>query len=391
MGRFMKILNILPSNYIGGPQKRVLSVSKALKDYSVETILICPKGTGGFAELAKKEGINVYQVNLMIPKYFDSIKSIMANIKWFLIFPISVFEIMNIIKKEDVDIVHIQGLLNLTGAFAAKIAHKKIVWHLIGSLYPKTILLLIMPLIILFSDYMIFIADKLSRYYLRGKYKKIDNYQVIYNGIDLKNFKPLNKSILREEMKISDQYHIIGCVGNINPAKGYEYLLEALSLIKTKKVICVIAGAKMDSQLEYYKMLKNYVIKHEIEEKVIFLGKRNDIPEIMNSLDIFILPSVTEGTPMAILEAMAMGKAIIATDVGGISEQIENDHDGIIIKAKKPFQLAKMIDNILNDDNLRNRLQEKARLTVENKFSIEKSVYSHINIYKKLLKTTERN
>ena len=386
----MKVINILPSNYIGGPQKQVLSVSKALKDYSVETIIICPKGAGSFAELAKKEGIKVYQVNLMIPKYFDSIKSIMANLKWFLIFPISVFEIMNVIKKEDVDIIHIQGLLNLPGAFAAKIAHKKIVWHLIGSLYPKTILLLIMPLIILFSDYMIFIADKLSRYYLRKKYKKIDNYQIIYNGIDLKRFKPQNNSSLREELGISDEFHLIGCVGNINPAKGYEYLLEALSLIKNQKVICVIAGAKMDSQIEYYKMLKNYIIKHELEEMVIFLGKRIDIPEIMNSLDIFVLPSVTEGTPLVILEAMAIGNTIIATDVGGITEQLEDKCDGILIKPKQPYQLAKVIDSMLNDKNLRNILMENARISV-NKFSIDKTVYSHLNIYNKLLKTTERN
>ena len=390
----MNILHILPSNHVGGPNLRILSIVKEIESKQFHGVIISPKSEGDFAEKVRQNGVTAYQVTMPSPKHFTSIKSLFENLKCLLTMPISVFEIVKIIRKEKIDIIHIQGLLNFSGSFAALLTRKKVVWHLIGSVYPANVVSLLMPLVLLLSDHMIFIGKKLAHYYLQDKQEKLEKeekFTIIYNGInvDIFNQNNLNEediTKLRSELGIESNCKIIGCVGNVNPAKGYEYLIDAAVGVKKNipNIKFIIVGGLISSQKDYYQKLKDLIREHQLDNNFIFTGKRDDIAELLSLFDLFVLPSTAEGTPMAILEAMAMEKPIIATDVGAISEQIIDNESGMLIEPKNPEQLAQSIKDLLENEDKALLLANNARIRVNKYFSVKKSSEKYKQVYESL-------
>ncbi|CEL25001.1 glycosyltransferase [Methanobacterium formicicum] len=388
----MKVMHILLSNHIGGPNIRVLSTSKGLKNLNFESIIVCPSGKGNFAELAINNELKTYQITLNSPKFLTNFRSLFENIKWVLTFPISVYEIIKIIKKEEVDIIHSYGLLNIPGPIAAKLSGKKVVWSLLGSVYPNWLISLLMPFIIFISDHMIFIANKLAHYYLKNKINALKyKYNIIYECINTEKFN--HKNILstavvdlKREFEIKNNEKIVGCIGNINPAKGYEYLIKAADLLINAgiNVKFIIIGARLESQERYYQRIKKLIDDLELNKYFIFTGKRDDIPELISIMDLFVLPSVAEGTPLVILEAMSMGKSIVATDVGAISEQIISNYNGMIVEPKNVKAIFESVNYLLKNDAKRHMLEKSAK-KYSNNFSLEKCVTKYVEVYKNVL------
>jgi len=385
----MKVLNVLLDNHIGGPQIRVLSVAKELREYGIETIMLSPQGGGDFAQSARNECFKVYQIMLYGPKHFNSFVSVLANLGWLLTFPFSVFSITKIIRKENIDIVHTNGLLNLQAPVAGLLTRKKVVWHLIGSLYPKLVVLLLIPFIRLIADQIVVIAEKLGKYYLGNKLKSTKiNISIIYECVDVDKFNPTAVSKndidkLKKEFNINSFDKIVGCMGNINPAKGYEYFIESSNYVKEKSsaVKFIIIGAESDTQKHYYLKLQTLVSSLGVEQDIIFTGKRYDILQVLSLFDVFVLPSVAEGTPLVILEAMAMEKPVVATDVGAVSEQMVDGVTGIIVPPKNPKAMAEAVIYLLEHPEERIKMGEKGRGRVKEMFSLERCVEGHKKLY----------
>lgn len=382
----IKILNVVLSNHIGGPQIRVLAVAEKLKKFDIETILLVPNGPGNFAKIAAKKHIKVYQIALNIPH-----RSIYSNIFFLLTFPFSILSIKKIIIKEDIDIIHANGLFCFHAPIAAFLLKRKVVWHLISSLYPKFIVATLMPLIILLANELIFVANNLKEYYLKYNVLKNLNYRIIYECVDLDRFDPqkINKesvSYAMKSLKLNKDDIVIGCIGNLNPAKGYSYCIKGVFLAsKTiKNIKLVIVGDITDKRnLEYYKLM-SLVKSLNMEHRVIFAGKRYDIPKVLLTFNIFLLPSLKEGTPLVILEAMAMGKPIIATDVGGISEQIRDMDTGILVKSKDPEEIARAITYLCTHPLETRNMSDRCRPRVETFFSLDKCVSEHKDLYENM-------
>lgn len=386
----IKVLNVLLDDKIGGPQNRVLNIGKELKKYNIEPIMLSPLGDNGFGQKARENNFRSYQIRLYIPKYVDSWSSVYANIKWLLTFPLSIYFICKIIKTEEINIVHLQGLLNLQAALAALIMRRKIVWHLIGSLYPKILVRSLMPFVRIASDEIVVIAEKLKYYYM-GPLDS-SNATIIYGCIDTGKFNPLNISKneitrLKEEFKIKPKDKVIGCIANINPAKGYEYFLYSAHLIKLKfhNIKFIIIGDLSDSQKNYHLKLRNLVASLNLGNDVIFAGKQDNIPQMLSILDIFVLSSITEGTPIAILEAMAMERAVIVTDVGGVSELVIDGITGIVVPSKDQKAITSAVVRLYENPNERAEMGKRARERAIERFSLDICVAKYKYIYEKCL------
>jgi len=173
--------------------------------------------------------------------------------------------------------------------------------------------------------------------------------------------------------------------------------LESLINTKLKKIITIkkenkstkfmIIGDKIDTQKQYYNRICELISDLKLENEIILTGKRDDITQLLSILSIFVMSSVAEGTPMAILEAMAMEKPIITTDVGAISEQIENNVNGILVSSKNPEDLAKSVNYLLNNQDKSRELGNNARIKVKKLFSISSYVKKHVSLYNKILKS----
>ena len=204
----------------------------------------------------------------------------------------------------------------------------------------------------------------------KGAFNK-NNLITVYNGIDLNKFNFFNKD------KNSNELSFLS-VGRFNKQKDYPNLFQAISILKNtinKEVKFYIAG---DGELR--PQLEQLIVDLGISDCVVLLGKRTDIPNLLNKADYFVLSSKYEGLPTVVIEAMACGTFVIATDCGG-SAEIMGD-TGILVPPQNSEALAEAIKQAVGKTPL--EIQEnnlKARQRVEELFSLERSVQNWLKLY----------
>jgi len=177
---------------------------------------------------------------------------------------------------------------------------------------------------------------------------------------------------------------VIGTIANLYPCKGLEYLIEAANLIfkssnfepRTPNMKFVIIGdGEEREKLEYL------IKKHNLEEKIILTGAMPDAWKYLKAFDIFILPSIKEGFPWTILEAMAAGIPVIATNVGAVPEIIENNENGILIEPRDPKIIAESIEKLINNKDLIEKFSQNGKKTVIEKFNLQEMIKKYEELF----------
>jgi glycosyltransferase involved in cell wall biosynthesis len=209
------------------------------------------------------------------------------------------------------------------------------------------------------------------------------NIMTIHNGIRTDLF--LNddsaRARYRSLFRLNEGQPLIGTVGSLYPVKGHTYLLNALAIVKrsVKDVKAVIVG-------------RGFLLDQLIAEAtslglggdVEFLGFREDIPMLIQAMDIFVLPSLSEGHPLALLEAMASQKPVVATDVGGLREVVQDGKVGILVPRKDPQALAEKIIMLIKNKELAQEMAIAGRIRSVNVFDIKNTVKKYTDIYNQL-------
>lgn len=181
---------------------------------------------------------------------------------------------------------------------------------------------------------------------------------VIYNGIDKNSFNipAISRENKRKELRISPDTFVLLNVGSMSTAqKGQEYLIRAMAKIKNENIQLIFAGdgKRKDKLIKEAEELG-------VSERVVFLGKRKDVAELKVASDVFVFPSLWEGMPNAMFDAMASGMAMIVTPVGGIPEVVKDGQSALFIKPADADGLAEAILKLKKDDGLRKILGENA-------------------------------
>jgi glycosyltransferase involved in cell wall biosynthesis len=181
--------------------------------------------------------------------------------------------------------------------------------------------------------------------------------------------------------------HLIGAVGRLYPEKGYEYLIEAVALLRDRgyAVRCVILG-EGPQEAE----LRELIDRIGVGEQVALLGRRDDVEQIVRELDVAVLCSVREGSPLAMLEYMASGAPIVATAVGGIPELVEDGVHGVLVDAADPQALCAGIAKLLDDRALSARLAAAAQARRAAEFDLAGLMRRIEGLYDELLQDNGR-
>jgi glycosyltransferase involved in cell wall biosynthesis len=215
-----------------------------------------------------------------------------------------------------------------------------------------------------------------------------NKYNVVYNGVDTKRFKPQDKGQIRAELGIDPDCKLIGMFASFKQQKNHPFLIEALKEVKLQgnnfKLLLVgdmLHGGMHGSDI-YTTTLKQQIEDSGFSEDVIYLGNRDDIERIYPACDFTVLPSLFEGTPNVVLESMACGVPVIATDVSDNAKIISHAFSGYIVESKKILELSGKITNLLNDKKMLETLADNARQEMVNKFSSRKLAENMSNIYK---------
>jgi len=373
------ILNIIPDERLGGPQLRVFQVARRLKEKGFTTIVAMPEGDTTFADMLSEARIPCYQVKnyKRQPANFGSL------ILWFLYLIPAVISLMRLIRSNKVAVVHVNGITNGQAFLAAKLSGRRMVWHLNGY-RPKWLSLMMRPLLRIFSNEVVGASKAIYGYYLGG-IKVIEDTSVLYPPIDTNRFHPDSSAgNIRGEFGLNGHDKVVGIVANINPVKGYKHFFGAAKLITQAlpETKFLVVGKRLETQEKYWHTLHQMIVDSHLEKNVIFAGHRDDIPQIMNSLDVFVLTSIAEAAPIVVLEAMACAKPVVAARVGGVPELVIDGETGILVPPKDPEAIAEAVLALLVSPEKAKVMGQSGRKRVIEKFDIEICVQKHEDLYR---------
>jgi len=230
------------------------------------------------------------------------------------------------------------------------------------------------------SASIVFVSKYLKNYFVSHKLARELKSKVIHNGIDLERFRNGPTMIeARNELGLPANSFVVGCVGDLRPAKDYQSALRAMHILKGKipGLKLVIAGTKTD-------LLNDLVALAEslgIEENVHFLGYRSAIERVFPAFDIYLSSSISEGFSLTVVEAMAAGLPVVATCSGGPEEIISNGQNGLLVEVNVPDKIAAAIENIYSESAFGNAIAMAGRQHAEIHFSIQSMVRHYEELY----------
>jgi len=225
--------------------------------------------------------------------------------------------------------------------------------------------------------------------FLRTQFSEygINNTILIRNGID---FTEINKYYLQNKSRTSHAPFLIGMVGAFVPSKRHKDILLAAKKLKEEnrcvKVILMGSVYPMKTSRVYAAYIHNAVKKMGLTDTISFLGFRKDVFKIISTLDVVVMPSVDEGASNAIIEAMALGKPVIAANSGGNAEFIRDGKNGFIFEPKNYKELSKKIIALLENHDHATKIGELARKNAEKYFDAQDMTRKYENIYFRLLR-----
>lgn len=374
----LKILHIHTLPVISGSGIHTLITMKGLDKAKYEVEFACRPG-GPLVDEVTKFGIPFRPIRHLLQPV-EPYNDIAA-----------LFELIGLLKKQRYDIVHTHNSkAGFIGRLAAKIAGVPIIVHTIHGFSfheyenpPRQFLFTILERIAAqFADALITVSGPLKAWGLKLGIGKEDKYITIYDGIEIGKFRvDFDTHIKRQEFGIKPDDLVIGAVSKLWEGKGLEYVLEALKMVSLK-----IPNVKLMFVGEGYlrEKLEGLTEEWQLKEKVIFTGFRTDIPEITALFDIAVLASFFEGLGRVLLEAMAAGKPVVATRVGGIVDVVDDGKTGILVPPADSEALAEALLTLLSNAGLRRKMGEAGRKKIDAKFSDTHMVDQIEGLYEEL-------
>lgn len=368
----IRILEAIRQGKIGGGETHVLELVSKI-DRSVFEPVVLSFTYGPMVDQLKNLGIDVHVIET--EKGFDW--RIWKRVK-------------DLIRELEIDIVHAHGTRANSNLFLAAGQLKlPLIYTVHGWSFhqdQKPLVKLIRKLSERFltsvSDSVICVSKSNQADGVKGWNMK--RSIVIYNGINTDKFNPDKPyTDIRKEFGIGENKTLIAYIVRITTQKDPLTLIRAMKIVleKTKDVVLLMVG-EGDLREDAVKIVKEY----DLESNIIFENFRQDVPAILKAADIYCLPSLWEGLPIGVLEAMSMGKVVIATPVDGTSEIITNSINGILFPVKDENKLAGAILAVHNDKELSKKLSVHARQTILERFTVEGMVKDIEKHYSKLIK-----
>lgn len=363
----IKILHILPNLSHGGAERVCYNIlnNLNLEKFSPSLLLFKENNSGeDFKSILKSKGIEIISLE----------KKCLIDLKNF-------YQIIKVIKKIQPDIVHTHLGGDIYGRLAAKLVKTPIIVSTEHNLNynEKTSATLLKTVSAKYANKIFAVSEAVKIDAIKRYNLKPEKVETIYNGIDLNIFKTEQENTGEEKER-----YIIGALGRLTEQKGFSTLIEAVSKTKHENYQLSIAGK---GELET--SLKNQIKNQGLETRISLLGTV-DAKKFIDDIDIFVFPSHWEGLGLAVLEAAALDKPIIASRIDGVKEII-NENSGLLFQAKDANDLAEKIDYLIDNYNS-SETQEKIKIAHEivvKTFSLEKMIKSYESAYENLINEYE--
>ncbi len=297
----------------------------------------------------------------------------------------AIFKLKKLLEKNEVKLIYCaDNLSKLIGGIAGKMAGIKVVAHCHDDFKEDVLGRTMRFFYFLLLDRILAVSEKVRKFFtVNGKISP--KAVTVYNGINADVFNPqVIDGDIRDELGLREDVVVIGSIGAIEKNKGQRYLLEAIAKLKTEgigNIVCIVCGTGPEEE-----NLKRFVYEKGIADIVLFLGYRDDIPRILKILDIIIITSFHESFSMSTVEAMAMEVPVIATNVGGIPEVVDNGKTGILVPPGNVDALCKAMKYLIQNPEIGINMGKKGRQRVLERFTIEENVRKTEQIFLQMLR-----
>ena len=351
---------------LGGLQQVVIAICRTINRDLFDVAVLCLREKGEFSGEIEKLGIPVF----LLPQK-------PSGVDYF-----AFFKVARLLRKQHIDIVHTHNTQPMIdGVIGSLLAGVRTIIHTDHARsFPDKKKYMFAEW---FLSHFVYRVVGVSEHTAQNlhHYEKIPlrKISVIYNGIDraIRNI-PMNVPQKRKELGIVNSGPVIGLGVRLSQQKGITFLLDAMPQIVEHfpEITLVIAGS---GHLE--KELKEKTVSLNLHRNVLFTGLRTDMQEVLRLFDCYVLPSLWEGLPMVLLEAIAIGCPVVATDVGGNRSIIQTGKNGILVKPGDSTALANAVIAILNNPEKKKKYAENGMRLFDEKFEASVMTKAYEQLY----------
>jgi glycosyltransferase involved in cell wall biosynthesis len=303
---------------------------------------------------------------------------------------ISVMKLLKVIKKENIQIIHAQTrVAQVIGHYLEKFSKAVFVTTCHGFFKRR----LIRRLLPCWGKRVIAISDAVREHLINTMKVPKEQVELIYNGIDTgiieENYPKGGIDNIKKEFNLSADL-VIGITARLSSVKGHIYLLMAIPSIKKvfPNIQLLIVGS---GEKRYERKLRHMCKKLNIEGNVVFHPGIQNIYKALSVMNVFVLPSIEEGLGLSLLEALAVGLPIVASNVGGVGSVIRHKENGILVSSKDHEALAEAIIALLKDRDYAKRLGQKGIQVIMERFTLDKMIDKVAKFYRTALESHETN
>jgi len=370
-GAALRVLYIHGFTRLGGAERALLRLADAIRQTGVEPLVLWPKSDRGFPWL-RSRGIRVAGIKVPVGTHRLSL----------LVFPLMLARVLRFVAPAKIDLVHVNNYRSVHfGRMVSRWTKVPLVCHVRELITPKKM----RQYRLRASDALIAVSGAVAHALIGGG-MPADRVTTIRSGIPLiGTLREGEGQAVRDGLGILQDDPVVGIVAHVLPHKGFDDLVRALALIQKKhpRVRCLVVGEA--PRKRYLRELLDLAERLSVRDRLVLVGFQDEVAPLLNAMDLFILPSHTEGLPITILEAMAAGRPVVATSVGGIPEVVRDGETGILIHSRDPEGLAEAVIRLLEAPRLARAMGEEGRKRVEALFTMEAEAGRTSMVYRQVL------
>jgi len=364
----LRVLYLHEFSRMGGAELALLRLLDAIRPFGVQPIVVWPRKDAIVARLSS-QGNHV--VRLKVPRWRHGLSLPLL--------PVFLARLRGAVPRGSVDLVHLNNYRSVpVGHLVSRWVGVPCVSTVREQVSPKRV----RQYRLRRPDALIAVCDAVARNLVDGGVPK-DRVTTVRSGVA--PGRPAQDDegrILRESLGISADDPVIGIVAHVLPHKGFDDLIRALGLIvpRFSQVRCLVVGEA--PRRKYLDHLLDLAAQVGVRDALILAGAQEDVPRFLRAMDLFVLPSLTEGLPLTVLEAMAVGKPVIATAVGGIPEAVCPGETGLLVPPRDPGKLAAVVIDLLKDPAKARAMGDAGRRRVEKTFTMDNEAAQTARVYR---------